>query len=364
MIKIKNERGITLIGLIITILVLLILATVVINIGRGDIDYSKNVRFLSYMQAIQKKIDYIAEYENYEDYGVALTSEQKSKLETILSSGNETFLTTKNSEALKYFSSELITSQLELENIDDEIIVDFETREVISLKGIKYENKMYYSQYSLPGGQTLEQHTGITRTVHFDSVTANINGLNATVVVNNISISNGTLSYSTDNTKWTIASSYTTANQNIYIENITKSGTYYFKLVDNTSKENQYVSEGIRIRLTNKPTEAENLQILNSEYDYSNLDSTKWAYARDTSTGFVYAWIPRFAYETADSTNIEFLKGTSELTTSGGYITLDWTLPDVFTGKTGAWVKVNSASQANLDIIEILDNATILNLEE
>ena len=364
MIKIKNQRGITLIGLIITIVLMLILTAVAINVGVGDIDYSKRIRFMSYMQAIQKKVDYITEYENYENYGDALTSEQKTKLTTILSNENDTFITNDvNSVTLKYFNSQKIASQLELDNIDDEIIVNFATREVISLNGIEYEDNIYYTQYNLPGGQKIVNGSTSNRSVSFGTPTASINGLNAIFTIPDISITNGTLSYTTNysdpNPMWTVITDHTIANQPVTTENITKSGTYYFKLEDNTNKTNVSISSSpIYLRLANSPQLKGDLELEEDTYDYSGQNinaNANWAYA--TANSIEYVWIPRFAYETAHSSNIEFLKGTSDLTTSGGYITNDWTVPSIFTDVTGGWIRTDSYS--SYDIIDIIETGTI-----
>ena len=67
MVKIKRQRGITLIALILTIVIALILASITIYVGTDDIEYSKMVKFVAYMQTIQKKVDLIAQYQNYEN---------------------------------------------------------------------------------------------------------------------------------------------------------------------------------------------------------------------------------------------------------------------------------------------------------
>ncbi|MGN1301903.1 MAG: hypothetical protein ACI4U9_05225 [Clostridia bacterium] len=364
--SVRPDKGITLIALIITIIVMLILASVTISIGTGNIENSKMISFVSYMQTIQKKVDIIVENENYSSYGEELTSANKSILQNILNSENESFLTTQNSTYLRYFDSNHIATDLEVENVNDEIVVDFNTREVISLNGIKYEGKRYYTQYYLPGGQVLKQQTEeVTRTVSFGDITSNIDGLNATFTITNINLTNGTLSYgkmdSNNIIKWTTLTDYTKKGENITTKNITESGKYYFKLVDNTTGQDNADAEGnyprVELRLTNTPKLQGNLTDLSSPYNYSSLnDSTKWAFATDstdTANLAYYVWIPRFAYKLNASGTLEelqFLRGTSDVTSSGGYINAtDWTVPDAFTSggiqRTGVWVKVDSPAQ-------------------
>lgn len=374
MVKIKGNKGITLLALIITIVVTLIIVSITIRVGTEDITYSKMVKFITYMQIIQKRVDILAESDNYENLGANLTSTQIAALNKILESKNETFTTNSNSETLKYFNSNTMASQLEIDNIDDEIFIDFATREVISLNGIEHEGEIYYTQYFLPGGQKLIAATDTnTEDVSFDSITANIDGLNGTFTIAGISITNGTLSYSTNKNTWVVVTNYTIANQPVETGNITKSGIYYFKLTSNITGDDNGIEDeehgtidypSITLNLTNSPKLAEGLEMVRDNYNYSNLENQEnWAYAKNSSNSSLeYVWIPRFAYETADNTNILFLRGTSDITTNGGHITADWTVPSQFkdgnTELTGVWVKTDSYNTNN--IIEILQNGTIL----
>lgn len=364
----SNQRGITLVVLIITIIVMLILVGVTVEIGTGSIDNSRMLSFTAYMQIIQTKTDFIAENDDYTKYGEPLTSEQKGILQDILDNENENFLTTEDSTYLRYFDSNKIKSDLETENIKDEVIIDFNTREVISLNGVKYKNKMYYTQYYLPGGQSLKQPTeNINRTATIGNVEASIDGLNATFTIKNIGITNGTLSYGKEyvdennqtKIKWTVITNYTTKGENVTTRNITESGIYYFKIVDNVSKKDNADSEGnyplVELRLTNAPKLQGNLTDLSPAYNYSNIKkSEEWAFATDktnTSNLVYYVWLPRFAYKLDEANKLkelQFLRGTSNVGTNGEYIdSTKWIIPTVFTNaKTGVWVKVTTPNQA------------------
>lgn len=368
MIIIKNKRGITLIALVLTIVVMLILVTITVNVGIGTIEHSRMVSFVSRMQLLQKKVDFLAENGGYSELGIALTENQKTTIQTIKT--EENLNTEKENTSLKYFGTSAVANQLEIENIDDEIIVDFATREIISLTGIEYEGKMYYTQYNLPGGQKIKQENNTNdrafawkneETIDGAEITTSINGLNATFSISGINFTNGTISYSINNGQtWTEITNYTINGQDIVSENITKSGIYIFKWKDNTNN-NTVISNQIVLKLTNSPQLKGNLGELSGAYNYSNLDSTNWAYATDSVTGYKYVWIPRFAYETSNTTNIEFLRGTSYVTTSENYLPeTGWTIPEPLKNVTGVWVKVSNAPIANLNIIDILNNADIL----
>lgn len=331
---------------------MLILAAVTINVGTGSVDESRRTSFVSYMQLIQTKVDFIAEYEDYSRYGEELDDEKKQVLQEILASQTESFSTTTSSTYLKFFDSSHIASDLEIENIDDEIVVDFNTREVISLTGIKYEEAMYHTQYNLPGGQVLKQNTQeVTRNVSFEDIIPNINGLNATFTITNLGITNGTLSYGTmddsNNIKWITITNHTKKGESITTKNITESGTYYFKLVDNvTGQDNGALDEdeniiypSVELRLTNSPKLEENLTDLTT-YNYSDINNpSNWAYATDKTDAVnmkYFVWIPRFVYKLngTELEELQFIRGNSDITTSGGYINpTDWILPEAFTSR-------------------------------
>lgn len=361
-----NQKGVTLIALVITIIFMIVFASVTIEIGTDSIDRSKLLSFLAYMQTIQSKVNLIAEYEDYSNYGETLSNESISKLQIILNNGNESFSTTIDSSYLKFFDSKHIASDLGVDNIDDEIVVDFNTREVISLNGIKYEGKMYYTQYNLPGGQTLAQQTEtVNRDVSFGEIVSNIDGLNSTFTIEGISLSNGTLSYGKMNEsnviKWTTITNYTKKGETVTTPNIIESGMYYFKLIDNTSGKDNVDNDGnypsVELKLTNAPKVEGNLTDLSTTYNYSDLNkSENWAFATDktdTANLVYYVWIPRFVYKLNSEGMLEelqFLRGTSDVTTSGNYInSAEWTESTLFANgtskRTGVWIQVDTPNQ-------------------
>ena len=73
-----------------------------------------------------------------------------------------------------------------IENIEQDVIVNFNTRDVISLTGVEYKNKLYYRYTDLPGeSKNIKQVELSTTPPEFD-ITKNINGLNATITISNI----------------------------------------------------------------------------------------------------------------------------------------------------------------------------------
>ena len=149
----KNNNGITLIAVIMTVILLSILAGLGINYGIESYNSSKVVKFESYMKVIQKKVDILVEEKvDYTSLGTTLSSTQKNKLKAIIDedSNVETTKEVVDTETkLRYFSSSDIKKYFEIEDVVDEIVVNFANREVISLNGIEKDETMIYVEAGL-----------------------------------------------------------------------------------------------------------------------------------------------------------------------------------------------------------------------
>lgn len=151
----KNDRGITLTIVIMTVIMLIIIAGLAITNGINTYQDTEIIKFQTYMKAIQKKVDLIIEERVYDDstyytkIGKSLTDEQKNKLQTIIDSNSKIETRDVDEEKLRYFSSADIEKIFELEGIEDEIIVNFAKREIISLNGVEKDGVMHYVEQTL-----------------------------------------------------------------------------------------------------------------------------------------------------------------------------------------------------------------------
>ena len=145
----KNEKGITLISLVITIIVLIILASVTTYAGLNSIRTSKLTRFRQELELMQSQVNLL--YEKYKDeetitIGKDISEADSTKVENAFNSiGSQV-----TQADYRYFDVDTL-KDLGIEGIDEEYLVNIKTRDVISLDGFKYEGAMYY---------TLEQITG------------------------------------------------------------------------------------------------------------------------------------------------------------------------------------------------------------
>ncbi len=140
----EKNKGITLITLIMTVIILLIIAGLSINYGINTYKSSKVMKFETYMKILQKKVDImIEEGIDYTTVGTALTNGQKDRLQAIMP-------TIDTSEPqLRYFSSDNIEEVFDVPEVYDEIVINFANRDVISLNGVEKNGVMHYVEYTL-----------------------------------------------------------------------------------------------------------------------------------------------------------------------------------------------------------------------
>lgn len=143
----KENKGITLVALIITVIILMMLAGVMISSMDDTYEKSQAIQFSSYMKMIQKKVDfYLEDGTDFKTLGQTLPTDKRSKLQDIINADTQNLIETTdlNSDNLRYFNSMDIEKYFEVSNINDEIVVNFANREVISLNGVERDGIMYY----------------------------------------------------------------------------------------------------------------------------------------------------------------------------------------------------------------------------
>lgn len=355
MIKSKENEGITLITVVIAVILMLILVGIGTNTGIEMYKQAKIEKFINQMQLIQSRVDEVSNANEIEGLGNQVSSENKSIL--LLAYNNEEI--SNNTEEylnnFKYFSEDNLKNQLDLENIDTPVLLNFSTREVVSTKGVEYKGRTYYTQYKLPQSQTLvTTDDTVNDNINF-TVSKEMDGLNCTIRLTSLS-PNCKLIYGegveeSEVTEWKTISNYTKAKES-YLVNITKSGTYIFKMLDN-SNESDTSTKTISVVTTNSPkTEVD----VGHHYDYAN-NINHWSIVDEK------VWIPRFAYNKNDSTQIKFIKGNSNIATDNTYIDLqDWIIPSIFSRDysetTGRWI-----SESLIELYMVQEYYNLINLE-
>ena len=149
----KNEKGITLVALIIMVAILLIIASVSLYSGRDSLDNVNLNNFYMQLEIVQKRVDDIASTnEKYIDEdgndidiknaGQELNQNQKAKLIKILEANN--IDSTNIIENFRYFTVQEIKDILDLTEIDYNLFINFEKRIIVAEKGITVEGISYH----------------------------------------------------------------------------------------------------------------------------------------------------------------------------------------------------------------------------
>ncbi len=142
-----NSKGITIVALTITIIVLLIIASVTVYVGDNVIRQAQLQTINTNMMLIQVKVKTIAEQANFnkdasDTSGYKGTKMNASSMQKIIDSG-----AIKSEDAEKFYllsKSDLNEMGLEKINIENGYLVNYETAEVIYVKGFSNDGKTYY----------------------------------------------------------------------------------------------------------------------------------------------------------------------------------------------------------------------------
>lgn len=150
-----NEKGITMIALVVTIMVMIILTAAVINFGGESY---KSVEFQSFnyeLEQVQGKVDVIYEKiklgeTNYITLGNDITDSSKAvetlKIVTGIDYENipavdvDKFYYNGEYTTYRYFTEDEIREQFDISSTPGSMIINFLTRDVISVNGFKVDD--------------------------------------------------------------------------------------------------------------------------------------------------------------------------------------------------------------------------------
>lgn len=145
----KNQKGITLITLVITIVVMIIIAGVATYSGIESLGSAKATAFIQELEMIQAKVNVIyekrktnsEEKEYYDKLGQDITVINEETLSQVLGESSK--------EGFRYFSKKDLSS-IDLDDIKQNVIINYDTCEVVSITGIEIDGVKYYKLKDLP----------------------------------------------------------------------------------------------------------------------------------------------------------------------------------------------------------------------
>ena len=388
-----NAKGITLIALVVTVIVLLILASVATYSGIQLIESSKLTTFTAEMKIMQTHVNELYEQLksgkiSNEEIGKSL--EYNTEVEGQVNKVLKTVLDIEDTTGYRYFDQDTI-QDLGIEGVKQEFFINVEKRDVVSYKGLKYHGEMYYTLIQLPQGlYNVDYEPQKNSAPTFDVSYEKIGEGKWRITISNIK-------YDGYIDKWTVkyqlqGKSYQSTTEDLSFV-VNEAGTY-----DITIENGNVKSEIKNITIGNEnspelsegmiPVKYENGKWLkanknnkdNSWYEYG-IENKKWAnivtvnedvrakYTNasegteidmdDVTTMFV--WIPRYSYEIAGEKdiNISFLQGNTNKEIDGDITTK--TVHPAFNMNgvelKGIWVAKFEASGINKNG-EIVGNAT------
>lgn len=143
---IKNNKGITIVSLVIVIIVLIIIAGVSIGVGGNVIKSAKLQSINTNMLLIQAKAKVIFEESNFNKDESLLKGQKVSDI-----IGNEQIQELVSQSVIDDTQNYYLLSQEDLDEIGlynievgDGYVVNYQTEEIIYVKGFKVENTTYY----------------------------------------------------------------------------------------------------------------------------------------------------------------------------------------------------------------------------
>lgn len=249
----KNENGITMVTLVVIIIVMLILAAVVTNSGMKSIETSKKTAFISELEMIQAKVNTIYEerkssnqsLEYYNNIGQNISTIDNNKVEIALGSSEKS--------GFRYFNPNDL-KQINLDNINQEVLINYDTREVVSLNGFKIDGIIYYKLRDIPNysGYNVDYKNKNTKAPTFEVEQTKIEDNSYKFTVKDIiysgNVKGGTVSYKLHNNEnWTL-------NGEKLSFTVTNPGLYDIKFTDKagnsaTVQKWIYVEEGLQLYL-------------------------------------------------------------------------------------------------------------------
>ena len=150
----KREKAVTLIALVITIIILLILASVAIYSGREVIESSKLTVFSAEMKIMQTYVNDLYDKDKtgkIDKNAIGKELEYNPEVQQQVNKVLITALGEEDTTGYRYYDQETIT-ELGIEGVRQEFFVNIDKRKVVSYKGLKYEGQMYYTLEQLPDG--------------------------------------------------------------------------------------------------------------------------------------------------------------------------------------------------------------------
>lgn len=342
-----NSKGITLISLVVTIAILLILASIATYSGVDVIRQSNLNKFTAEMKVMQTQVNDL--YQKYKDGTTVSIGSNNYIGEDILNRIGEDLPAYADSvfevgtsgitdkTGYRYYDQDTIKG-LNIEGVEGEFYINVSKRSVIATEGLEYNGTTYYTLEQLPDSlYNVSYEDKNTGKPTFDVTKENVGDKNRIIISN--------INYDGYIDKWEVkyqleGQDYWNTSEDLSFI-VSEAGLYKVKIVNGNIESDEkkvMISDGRWNGKINTPNLKGDMEPVywdegNNEIniDNDNFDSTKWydyssnkwANAK-TSDGSYWVWIPRYEYQVindvtdsneAGTININFIP-TSTITVS------------------------------------------------
>lgn len=187
--KRKSERGVTLVALVTTIIILLILSTIGVTSGKSAIEYSNFNKLKSQLTVLQTKVNELNQ-QSKTDIGQEIGDNQKSILNNEIVSNiiykDKTEEKNTIEAGFRLLNGNQIKDQLGLDGYKGNYLINVEYRYVVLCEGLEYNGITYYMIDQIEGGlYNVEYHNKNDNKGTFE-VNAIAEGDKYKIVVSNI----------------------------------------------------------------------------------------------------------------------------------------------------------------------------------
>ena len=339
----EDKKGITLVSLVVTITVLIILASIATYNGANVIKQSKLNKFTTEMKIMQTEVNNLYDrYSNGEIDVLNIGKELDSEANNVFTGGASGIT---DSSGYRYYDRETIKG-LGIENVEEEFYVNVSKRSVISRLGIEYEGKKYYTLAQLPNGlYNVEYENKNTGKPTFKLSCDNWTDGRSNIKIIDIEYSEGYIE------KWEVKyklegqENWNTSEDFSFF--VDTPGMYTVKIVNrdveseekqvevvvanapklakgmipvkyNTSSRNWVIcskNDPEWYSYTKEDKKWANIMLCDGKYDESTAIGTEVA---EEDLGSMFVWVPRYAYKitegyhsSAGSLDVKFIDGTN-----------------------------------------------------
>ena len=157
----KNQKGISLITLLFTIILMLIITTITMYSGFEAYDNMKVQVYVAKLKTLQEKVDIFCDKYSVKEINTMGTiysqvpEKDRNALDEVIAMNRLTPLTSwssvdENTANYRYFSVEAIEKYIGVKDFDLAVWINPLTRNVIAVEGVKIDDIMYYRQYDFP----------------------------------------------------------------------------------------------------------------------------------------------------------------------------------------------------------------------